>query len=107
MRSSRVVVLASLGSLASCLTRPVTSSDPSTTQVVEALAANAAIDKVDLLFVIDNSSSMFDKQQYMAEAVPDLVDRFVNPRCVDPAHPRTEVGPSVHGVCATGRLEFP
>jgi hypothetical protein len=57
--------------------------------------------------LIDNSSSMGDKQQYLAEAIPDLVDRFVNPRCVDPAHPRTVVGKSTNGACTNGRPEFP
>lgn len=37
---------------------------------------------VDLLFMIDNSASMADKQQVLAQTVPDLVDRLVNPRCV-------------------------
>lgn len=37
--------------------------------------------KVDLLFMIDNSSSMADKQAIFAEAVPALVERFVSPAC--------------------------
>ncbi len=39
--------------------------------------------KVDVLFVIDNSSSMADKQQLLAQAVPDFLKRLVNPLCVD------------------------
>jgi hypothetical protein len=39
--------------------------------------------KVDLLLVVDNSLSMADKQQYLREAVPNLVERLVSPACVD------------------------
>ena len=39
--------------------------------------------KLDLLLVIDNSRGMADKQAVLAEAVPDLVERLVNPLCVD------------------------
>jgi hypothetical protein len=34
--------------------------------------------------MIDNSSSMADKQQFLAQAIPDLVDRLVHPACVNP-----------------------
>jgi len=44
-----------------------------------------AISRIDLLLVIDNSRSMADKQEVLGTAVPDLVDRLVNPRCVDVA----------------------
>jgi hypothetical protein len=39
--------------------------------------------KVDLLFMIDNSASMGDKQAYLEAAIPDLVKRFVDPNCID------------------------
>ncbi|MCA9632905.1 MAG: hypothetical protein KC766_34870, partial [Myxococcales bacterium] len=42
-----------------------------------------AVDKIDLLFMIDNSASMADKQVVLQQAVPDLVNRLVNPFCVD------------------------
>ncbi|MCL2825481.1 MAG: hypothetical protein FWD57_15930 [Polyangiaceae bacterium] len=40
-------------------------------------------DKVDLLFMVDNSASMADKQAVLAGAVPYLIDRLTNPMCVD------------------------
>jgi hypothetical protein len=43
----------------------------------------SAVDKIDLLLVIDNSASMADKQEIFQKTVPDLVRRLVNPRCVD------------------------
>lgn len=39
-------------------------------------------DKLDLLFVVDNSVGMADKQTLLGSAVPGLVERFVNPDCV-------------------------
>ena len=42
------------------------------------------VSKIDLLFMIDNSSSMADKQAILAQAVPDLVNRLVDPVCIDP-----------------------
>lgn len=53
--------------------------------------------KVDLLLAVDNSISMADKQKLFAKAVPELVKRLVNPRCVstkgqvvsEPATPTT------------------
>jgi hypothetical protein len=57
--------------------RTPTAIPPSTQQ--------ARADKIDLLFVIDDSGSMRDKQLILARALPDLVDRLINPLCVDPA----------------------
>lgn len=66
-----------------CLERPVTSVEPHTTNLFVAPIRNEVIDKLDLLFMIDNSQSMGDKQTLLAQAVPQLVDRLVVPRCVD------------------------
>lgn len=41
------------------------------------------VDKLDLLFMIDNSPSMADKQGVLADTIPRFVDRLVNPHCVD------------------------
>jgi hypothetical protein len=45
------------------------------------------VDKLDLLFMIDNSISMADKHEALRFAVPDLVRRLVNPVCVNPNLP--------------------
>jgi hypothetical protein len=50
------------------------------------------VDKLDILFAIDNSLSMGDKQQVLAAAVPQLLRRLTNPDCVDP-NPVTSVAP--------------
>ncbi len=45
--------------------------------------SRSAINKIDLLFVVDNSASMAEKQVIFREAVPGLVERLVSPACVD------------------------
>src|SRR5579872_4382289 len=62
--------------------------------------------KVDILFDIDNSGSMGDKQGYLRAAIPDLVNRLINPNCVDSSG--ASMGPSTSGTCPAGlTAEFP
>lgn len=42
----------------------------------------ARSDKLDLLFVIDNSRSMADKQAVLRLSIPNLVGELINPPCV-------------------------
>ncbi|KYF62253.1 hypothetical protein [Sorangium cellulosum] len=97
---SAVVVGTSL--LSGCLSRPIARQDTRTTgTVVERLAKR--VDKIDLLLTIDNSASMKDKQDILALAVPDLVERLVNPRCIDPLDPlRTSTPTSPSEPCSNG-----
>jgi hypothetical protein len=90
-----------------CLTRPVTTSEPTTKTNFTSVVRNQVIDKIDLLFDIDNSASMGDKQSYLIQAIPDLINRLVNPNCVDPNNNDALIGPSTNGTCAQGQLEFP
>jgi hypothetical protein len=64
--------------------------------------------KVDMLFDIDNSGSMGDKQNYLKLAIPDLVNRLINPNCVNPTTGASS-GPSMKGACASASdvPEFP
>src|SRR4051812_2233795 len=66
-----------------CMSRPVTSTEPHTTNLYVEPIRNEVIDKIDLLFMIDNSQSMGDKQTLLSKAVPQLVNRLVVPRCVN------------------------
>jgi hypothetical protein len=109
MLCAPLAVTALSAAAASCLTRPVTNASPDTNTNFTKVVHNEAIDKVDILFVIDNSASMGDKQEYLAQAVPDLVTRLVTPNCVDPVS-GTVYGPSDaqgNGTCAQGKVEFP
>src|SRR6201992_2378528 len=69
-----------------CLNRPLCDKDcrPKTTNIFVDQIVQKSVDKIDLLFMIDNSLSMADKQKVLADAVPDLVQRLVSPNCVDP-----------------------
>jgi hypothetical protein len=92
-----------------CLSRPVESTPPQIDRVFASSVRSQTIDKVDLLFVIDNSASMGDKQAYLAEAVPALITRLVQPNCVD-AITGQVYGPSDaqgNGTCTQGKVEFP
>ena len=44
---------------------------------------NNAVRGIDLLLMIDNSSSMADKQATLADAVPQLLGQLAAPNCVD------------------------
>jgi hypothetical protein len=43
-----------------------------------------AAKKIDILFMVDDSQSMSDKHEVLKAAIPDLLNRFVNPVCIDP-----------------------
>jgi hypothetical protein len=65
------------------------------------------VDKVDVLFAIDNSASMGDKQQLLASAIPTLIGRLLAPDCVSGG---TVVAPGDGHACATvpgTKPEFP
>ncbi len=77
-------VLGVLGIVAGgCLDRDVVSRSPTVNTIVSHTVTNKSIDKVDLLFMIDNSVSMGDKQSLLALAVPNMISRLVQPNCVD------------------------
>jgi hypothetical protein len=90
-----------------CLDRPVEHTDPNLKTNFTAVVENKVIDKIDILFDIDNSASMGDKQDYLKAAIPDLVNRLINPNCVDANG--VSAGPSTNGTCANAmdKPEFP
>jgi hypothetical protein len=68
-------------------------------------APAARPDKIDLLFMIDNSRSMADKQKILKLTIPDLVTGLFNPPCVDAndeALPANEQPTSPTGDCPVG-----
>ncbi len=70
------------------------------------ITEQATADKVDLLFMVDNSVSMADKQEVLREAVPALVSRFVDPRCADTATGELTTGTSSRGCPSGSQAEF-
>lgn len=68
---------------AGCLARPVGQQPPTTKVNFTSKISQQAVDKVDLVFAIDNSASMGDKQKILADAVPNLLEGLLRPVCVD------------------------
>ena len=97
-----------LGVLAAgCLTRPVVSYTPTLKTNFTDQLSNTSVDKVDILFMIDNSASMGDKQVLLADAVPDMLTRLVTPNCID-AQGNIQGSATQAGVCPAGSaVEFP
>ncbi len=63
--------------------------------------------KLDMLFAIDNSPSMGDKQALLLTAIPLFLERLTNPWCIS-TDPTIPASPSNNGVCLSGlTLEFP
>lgn len=79
-----LVSIVGAGSVGGCLNRPIQPNEPRRTSTIVEPFKQSAVDKIDLLLMIDNSRSMADKQQILAAAVPDLVGSLVNPKCIDP-----------------------
>ncbi|MBL8608803.1 MAG: hypothetical protein JNL38_15875 [Myxococcales bacterium] len=82
-RAAAVALLSLALASAACLTRPVTQQDPTTKVNFTTTAKQQTVDKIDILFAIDNSASMGDKQSILKTAVPDLVRGLIRPACVD------------------------
>ncbi|HET7538966.1 MAG TPA: hypothetical protein VFK05_03815 [Polyangiaceae bacterium] len=101
--------LAAAGAMAAlatgCLDRPVVKQSPTTSNVFVDQIVQTAVDKIDLLFMIDNSVSMQDKQEILKAAVPVLVKRLISPICVD-ADEKPTGESSVNGHCTKGAAEF-
>src|SRR5215813_5266625 len=102
-----VVAFVSLSILAvGCLDRPVAKATPTVSARIVTPAKQNKVSKIDLLFMIDNSSSMADKQAILAQAVPDLVNRLVDPVCINPMTGQTTGNRRADGSCAVGEPDF-
>jgi hypothetical protein len=84
------------------MSRPVAEVEPQTSNLYVEPVRYDVIDKIDLLFMIDNSRSMGDKQKLLATAVPQLVDRLVVPRCVKPDSTEVRQRASLDEACPEG-----
>jgi hypothetical protein len=63
--------------------------------------------KLDVLFVIDNSSGMANKQAILAASVPGFITRLVNPPCVDAQGSPVATQPaSGAAACSSGTRQF-
>jgi hypothetical protein len=113
------VMIGGAAATVGCLDRPVAPAVPKTSNIYVDEIRQTAVDKIDLLFMIDNSISMADKQEILAAAVPNLVTRLITPLCVDPCtdancteQQRRDGIPAggnadASGMCGNGEPEFP
>src|SRR5258705_8821070 len=85
-----------------CLDRPVAPAQPSVTARFRDVSSQDRPSKIDLLFMIDNSASMADKHQILADTISDLVNRLVDPICINP-----DGSPSALKAGPTGRCPAP
>lgn len=100
LAAAAIVVLAATAP--ACLSRPIEPLDPRTTSTVSERTTSDAVDKIDLLLAIDNSASMEDKQQILKAAVPDLVNRLVNPLCLTPEGTQAATPSDPNADCPAG-----
>jgi hypothetical protein len=92
---------------AACLTTPVANGEPDTKANFTSTIRQTVVERVDLLFAIDNSASMGDKQELLSEAIPDLLKRLLVPSCVDPKNENRVLSASQNGRCPDGsKIEF-
>ena len=75
--------------------------EPKVTYEVEFLPWRG-VQKIDLLFVIDNSISMVEKQSLLTDAMSTLTRRLMTPLCLD-----AEGNPTGFSPCGTDYREFP
>jgi hypothetical protein len=80
---SLVSMTCSVVLVGACLDRPVAVQEPHTSNIFVDQMVRSRIDRIDLLFMIDNSASMQDKQELLSRAVPTLLQRLLNPPCID------------------------
>jgi hypothetical protein len=103
----RLLEMAVLTSSAGCQDRPLGLVEPlATTHVSLYVDTRAHTEKFDLSFVIDNSSSMADKEPWLGRAVADLVERLVNPPCVSADGTRQYYPEDPGAPCAEGEREM-
>ena len=95
-----LLTLAACGTVTDDLFAPI-DSGRADAPAPDAAPPHLVVTKVDLLFAIDNSRSMGDKQALLAKAVPDLVGRFLTPYCVRSADLPAEP-PTADGTCPAG-----
>lgn len=61
---------------------------------------------LDVLFVVDNGFTAGAAQRIMAQAIPYMVDRLVNPRCVNGRGQIVDAPPNLETPCEVGIRDF-
>jgi len=72
-----------------------------------AIGPQMSANKLDVLFVVDNSTSMLGKQKLLAQSLPRFVSRLINPLCVDADGQAVNPQPTLASdPCTSGSREF-
>lgn len=100
--AAALLAIAGLGAVGGCLNRPLEPNEPRITSTIIEQLSQSAVDKIDLVLMVDNSRSMADKQKILEAAVPDLVRGLVNPGCVDKTGATVAQPASPTDDCPTG-----
>jgi len=87
---------------AGCLSRPIGTLEPRTTTTEVEKLTESAVDKIDIVLMIDNSASMADKQAILGDAVSNLVNGLLNPNCVDESGNVVSTPPTSTENCPAG-----
>lgn len=85
LAASLPLLFATLAPLACGSSDGGSGSPPAPTPPPYTAVSLTAVDKVDLLLVVDDSAGMADEQAIVADAAPALVSTLVAPSCVDDA----------------------
>ncbi len=91
-----------MGLGAGCLSRPIGEVEPRTTYTATFNQLANRITKIDLLLVVDNSGSMADKQNILADAVPNLVKSLLAPPCIGADGQPIAQQPKPNELCPSG-----
>jgi hypothetical protein len=76
-------VVGAMGAIAlGCLDRPVAAVVPVIQSGISEVVRNDAVEKVDLLMVVDNSGSMAENQRNITAQLGPLINQLTNPPCI-------------------------
>jgi hypothetical protein len=90
-------------SIPGCLDRPVVDIPPSSTRLITTKISVRKIESVDLLLVVDDSSSMKDKQSELGRRIPELLSAITS-KGIDPDSGRETQVLDVHVGVITSSL---
>jgi hypothetical protein len=84
-----------------CLDRPVAAVIPVIQSGISEVVRNDAVEKVDLLMVVDNSGSMAENQRNIMAQLGPLINQLTNPPCIS----RSTPGGGMPHPCMAGNMD--
>lgn len=97
-----LAVIGAMGAIAlGCLDRPVAAVVPVVQSGVSEVVRNDAVEKVDLLMMVDNSGSMAENQANIMAQLAPLIGQLTNPPCIS----RSTPGGGTPHTCMAGNMD--